>query len=560
MFSKRMKHAHRYQEIIRAFLRNGFGYIVKDLGLSEAISLSLKKESHSNTSDFSHRTLGERIRILFQELGTTFIKLGQIASTRMDIFPENIIKELEKLQDHVPPIPSSEVNRILEVELGGRIETIFAEFHDIATASASIGQVHFARLHSGESVAVKIQRPRIRTVIETDLEILEDIARLMDTKLGWAKNYHFPDIVEEFSKSLRAELDYSIEGRNAEKIANQFMQDTSVHIPKIYWEYSTKTVLTMEFIEGVKINNLDLLTESGYNRKTIAEKFTQCMLQQILVDGFFHGDPHPGNVIIMPGEVIGLMDFGMVGHLSQEMKLQFVLLVISLKRGDSDGITNVLLQMGLFPDDVDINLLRFDVENIRNKYYDLPLSQLHLGEVIQELFTIAARYHIQIPAEFTMLGKSLMTLEGIVEFLDPECNIMSIAEPFAGKLMKERYQPKKIIDNVWEQIKEYSEFMSSLPKNIKELTTTVQKGKLHFNISTPELHILLERLDKISNRLSFSIVLLAFSIIMVGLIIGSSIGRQATILWEIPIIEVGAVVATLMFLWLLFAIFRSGKF
>ncbi|MFB6468500.1 ABC1 kinase family protein [Cytobacillus sp. Hz8] len=558
MFKKRMKHAHRYQEIVRAFLRNGFGYLIKDLGLTEALSLSFKKDTA--TSDVSQRTLGERVRIVLQELGTTFIKLGQIASTRMDIFPENIIKELEKLQDHVPPFPSSEVNRILEEELGGSIDTIFAEFHETPTASASIGQVHFARLHTGEHVAVKIQRPHIQKVIETDLEILEDIARLMDTQLDWAKNYHIRDIVEEFSKSLRAELDYSIEGRNAEKIANQFKNDSTVHIPTIYWDYSTKKVLTMEYIEGIKINNLDLLLENGYNRKSIAEKFTQCLLHQILVEGFFHGDPHPGNVIIMPGEIIGLMDFGMVGHLSQEMKLQFVSLIISLKRGNSDGIVNVLLKMGLFPEDVDLTLLKLDVESIMNKYYDLPLSQLHLGNVIQELFSIASQYHIQVPAEFTMLGKSLMTLEGLVEFLDPDCNIMSIAEPFAAKLLKERYQPLKLIESAWDQLKEYTDILASLPKSIKDLTTTVQKGKLHFNISAPELHILLKRLDKISNRLSFSIVLLAFSIIMVGLIIGSSIGRQNTILWDFPIIEVGAVVATLMFLWLLISIFRSGKF
>lgn len=558
MFSKRMKHAHRYQEIIRAFLRNGFGYIVKDLGLNEAISLSFKKEA--TPSDFSQRTLGERIRIMLQELGTTFVKFGQIASTRMDIFPENIIKELEKLQDHVPPFASSEVNRIIEEELGGSIQNIFAEFREAPTASASIGQVHFARLHTGENVAVKIQRPHIRKVIETDLEILEDLARLMDTQLDWAKNYHFPEIVEEFSKSLKAELDYSIEGRNGEKISNQFLNDPTVHIPKIYWEYSTKKVLTMEYIEGIKINNLDLLAENGYDRKAIAEKFTQCLLHQILIEGFFHGDPHPGNVVIMPGEVIGLMDFGMCGHLSHELKMQFVSLIISLKRGDSDGIINVLLQMGLFPDDVDITLLRFDVDSLKNKYYDLPLSQLHIGEIMNELIIIASRYHIQVPSEFTILGKSLMTLEGLVEFLDPDCNIMGIAEPFAGKLMKERFQPKKIMESLWDQVREYSDFLSTFPKSIKDLTSTVQKGRLHLNISTPELHTLLERLDKISNRLSFSIVLLAFSIIMVGLIIGSSIGRQSTILWEIPVIEVGAVVATLMFLWLLFAIFRSGKF
>lgn len=558
MLGKRMKHAHRYQEVFSAFLRNGFGYILKDLGLTEAFTLPTK--GLFKQSELSQRTLGERIRITFQELGTTFIKLGQIASTRRDIFPENIIKELEKLQDSVSTFPFSEASRIIEEELGSPIQTLFTEFNENPVASASIGQVYWAKLPSGEKAAVKVQRPNLQKSVETDLEILADLARLMDSQLQWAKDYHIRELIDEFSSSLREELDFSIEGRNGEKIRNQFIKDPSVHIPKVFWDYSTKKVITMEFIEGIKIIDLERMAEKGYNRKKVAEKFTHCMLQQILIEGFFHGDPHPGNVIVMPDEVIGLMDFGMVGRLSPDMKYQFVSLIISLKNGDTNGIIKVLLQMGLFPEDADITLLHFDVEKIKEKYYALPLSQIRFGEVINELFTIARRYHIQIPAEFTVLGKSLMTLEGIIGFLDPECNIMGIAEPFAERLMKERFHPKKIAETAWGQLKDYAELLAGLPKDVKDLTHTMKKGKLHFELSTPELHVLLDKMDRISNRISFSIVLLAFSIVMVGLIIGSSIVRKTTLLWELPIIEIGAVFASLMFLWLIYSIFRSGKF
>src|SRR5690606_24645658 len=229
MIGKRLKHAQRYQEILRGFLRNGFGYIIKDLGLSEALALSLRKSQQP--SDISQRSLGERLRNLFQELGTTFIKLGQIASTRRDLLPENIIRELEQLQNQVPPFSSSEVHDIIEKELGANVETIFSEFQEQPVASASIAQVHMARLHSGKKVAVKIQRPKIQKAIETDLEILHDLARLMDSKFAWAKTYHLLDMVEEFSRKLMLELDFSNEGRNTEKVANQFLKSQTVKIP-----------------------------------------------------------------------------------------------------------------------------------------------------------------------------------------------------------------------------------------------------------------------------------------------------------------------------------------
>lgn len=558
MLGKRLKHAQRYQEILRGFLRNGFGYILKDLGFSEAISLSLKRTHQP--SDVSQHSLGERVRNLFQELGTTFIKLGQIASTRRDLLPESIIQELEQLQNQVPPFSSSEVNGILERELGASVETVFAEFQEKPVASASIAQVHVARLHSGEKVAVKIQRPNIQKVIETDLEILLDLAGLMDSKFDWAKNYHILDMAEEFSRKLLLELDFTNEGRNTEKVANQFHKNKSAKIPKIYWNYSTKRVLTMEFIDGIKINDIEKISEMGYDRKKVAENFANCMFQQIFIGGFFHGDPHPGNVVIMPEEEIGLIDFGLIGRLNQEMRFQFITLILSFRKGKTNATIQSLLNMGLFPDDVDIALLTFDVEKMRDKYYDLPLSQFHLGEAVNELFQIALRHHIQVPSEFTVLGKTLMTLESIICFLDPEFNMMKFAEPYAEKIIKERYHPKRMAENTLNQLKEYSEIFSELPKNIQDITSMAKKGKMRLEVSTPELITMLKKLNQISNKLSFSIVLLSFSIVCAGLVIGSSIARQSTLIWELPIIEIGAVIASLMFLWLLFAIYRSGKF
>ncbi|AOH53786.1 ABC transporter [Peribacillus muralis] len=555
MFGKRLKHAHRYQEIINAFLKNGFGYFIYRLGLSESKAASnLQPDENLNL-----RSIGERLQTILQSLGPTFIKLGQIASTRRDFVPEEIVRELEKLQDQVTPFPFDKVRKIVEAELGDSLENLFLEFQQKPLATASIGQVHAARLPSQEVVAIKVQRPDILPKVETDLEILDDLARLMEARISWARRYQIRKMIDEFAKSLRAELDYNAEGRNGERIAKKFIHDQGLKIPRIHWEYSTKRILTMDFIQGIKINHYKQLDEEGYDRRIIAERLANSLLQQILIDGFYHGDPHPGNIIILPGNVVTLMDFGMVGRLEDEMKYQFASLVINLKRGSTNGLIKTLSDMGLLTDETNMASLRGDIDELRNKYYDIPLSQISLGGAVNDLFTVANRHHIQIPPEFTMLGKALLTMEAIVEELDPHFSIMKAAEPFGERLFKERYNPKNIARNTWSQFIESAEAIAELPKDIREVTGIIKKGKLRLDINIPELQVFLHKLDQISNRLSFSIILLAFSIIMVGLIIGSAIGGETLLLWKIPVIEIGFVVATLMFLLMLYTIFRSGK-
>ncbi|MGE7761206.1 ABC1 kinase family protein [Peribacillus sp. NPDC097895] len=555
MFGKRLKHAHRYQEIINAFLKNGFGYFIYRLGLSESKAASkLQPDENLNL-----RSIGERLHKILQSLGPTFIKLGQIASTRRDFVPEEIVRELEKLQDQVTPFPFDKVRKIVEAELGDSLENLFLEFDEIPLATASIGQVHAARLPSQEIVAIKVQRPDILPTVETDLEILDDLARLMEARISWARRYQVRKMIDEFAKSLRAELDYNSEGRNGERIAKQFINDQALKIPRIHWEYSTKRVLSMDFIQGIKINHYKQLDDEGYDRRKIAERLANAMLQQILIDGFYHGDPHPGNIIVLPGNVVALMDFGMVGRLEDETKYQFASLVINLKRGSTNGLIKTLSDMGLLTDETDMASLRGDIDELRNKYYDIPLSQISLGGAVNDLFTVANRHHVQIPPEFTMLGKALLTMEAIIEELDPHFSIMKAAEPFGERLFKERYNPKNIAKNTWNQFIESAEALAELPKDIREVTGIIKKGKLRLDINIPELQVFLHKLDQISNRLSFSIILLAFSIIMVGLIIGSAIGGETLLLWKIPVIEIGFVVATLMFLFMLYTIFRSGK-
>ncbi|MFZ7102528.1 MAG: ABC1 kinase family protein [Peptococcaceae bacterium] len=555
MLGKRVRHIQRYRDIVAALSRNGFEFIVKELGLLDF--LSLPKGFTGGSGEIYSKTLGERVRLFLEELGPTFVKMGQIASTRSDLISKEIIHELEKLQDHVSPFSFTEVQLIIRQELKGTVDAIFAEFHEIPFAAASIGQVHFGVLKSGEQVAVKVQRPNIRNIVETDLEILQELAILAEFRLKWASRYQVRDIVEEFSKSLRAELDYTIEGQNAERIAKQFAKDPKICIPGVYWDYSTPKVLTMEYVEGIKLQEVKNPDQKTYNSGVLAERLVRAFFQQILVEGFFHADPHPGNILVKPEGVIVFMDFGMVGHLTPEMRTHFASLVIAMMRQSTEGVISAITRMGLVPDDANMRLLRSDVDQLREKYYNIPLSQISLGEAVKELFSVAYQHHIRIPADLTLLAKTLLTIEGTAEQLDPELSIIKIAEPFGRQLLKERYHPRKIAENVLNNLFEYGEILAELPKRIQELNMVMQKGKMRLEITVPELELLLAKLDRVGNRLSFSIVLLAFSIIMSGLIIG---GSQSTFFWNIPAVEIGFGVVTLMFLWLLYAMFKSGRF
>lgn len=554
---RRMKHAQRYQEIISALLRNGFGYLVKDIGLIELLPLPKKVISDKKARQ---KSTGERLRLMLQELGPAFVKLGQMASTRRDLLPDDITAELEKLQDQVSPFSFAQVRQIVEEELGDSLDKLFAEFSETPLATASIGQVHLARLHTKERVAVKVQRPHIKPVVETDLEILDDIARMMEQRLSWAKRYQIRDIIEEFSKSLRRELDYQEEGRSGDKIARQFQGNHAVRVPAVYWDCTTRKVLTMEYINGIKVSQIDRLDTEGYDRKVIAERTASSLLHQILMEGFFHGDPHPGNIVVLPGNTIAWMDFGMTGRLSPHMKSQFAALVLSMKSGSTQGIIKAISEMGVIPPEADMTALELDVEDLKEKYYDVPLSRISLGNAVNDLLAVAYAHRIQIPADLTILAKALLTMESLLEQLDPEFSIMNAAEPFGKQLLKERYHPKKLALDAWTQLSEYADILTDLPRKLREVTATIQSGKLRTEITIPELQNLLVKMDRISNRLSFAIVVLAFSIIMVGLIIGSSIAGQSSVIWNIPALEIGSVIAFLMFIWLLYSILKSGRF
>ena len=560
MIKKRIRHLGRLREIVNAFTRHGFGYLMKELGLLDLLSVP-KRLFLQGSETIEVLSTGERIRMFLEELGPTFIKIGQIASTRPDIIPLDIIQELVKLQDKVSAFPFAEVKKIIEEELADSLKNSFREFQETPIAAASIGQVHYAVLPAGEQVAVKVQRPKLKHLIETDLEILKELARLADSRLEWARRYQVRDIVDELAMSIRRELDFEMEARNTEKIAAKFKNNPKVVIPKVFWDYTSAKVLTMEFIDGITLNEEEKLQKLGYDSKVLGETVVNTILQQILIDGFFHGDPHPGNLLVLPNGAIAFLDFGIVGRLSPEMRDHVASFVIALMRQNTDEVLQAISSMGVVPDDVNYEQLRMDVDLLREKYSDLSFKNMKIGQTITDLFSVAFQYKIKLPTDLTILGKTLLTMEGVVEKLDPDLSIIKIAEPFGKRLIMERYRPKTIIDKVWRRINEYGAMILEWPKTINEISAIMKKGRVKIELTTPELNQFIQRLNIISNRISFSITLLSFSIIMAGVIIGTSLSGQTPILLnKIPVVEIGFVIATGMFLWLLFSIFKSGKF
>ncbi|WP_407312562.1 ABC1 kinase family protein [Desulfosporosinus sp. SB140] len=428
MLEKIFRHFGRYQEILSVLIRNGFGFILlENMGLG-----------NQGVTEVGMTRLGQRIRRVLSELGPTFVKIGQFASTRPDIIPRPIIKELEKLQDRVPQVPYEVIRRTVEQELGAPLQALFRDFNPSPIAAASIGQVHYALLKSGEPVAVKVQRPGIARVIQTDLEIIEEIIPLVERRFPNVKNYYLQGILGEFSRWLEHEQDYLREGKNAETIAKGFVKDPQVIFPSIFWSHTTRRVLTMSYVEGIKLNDREKIL-ALYDGKKIAELLSHSLLLQIVRDGVFHGDPHPGNIMVLSEGKIGFVDFGIVGNLTSGMKRKLFNLIIALNRRNIKAMTKALLQLGLTPKNVEFQSLSQDLAEMYRKHLDVPIGQVALHKFVDDCMNLALRHELDLPPEFVLLGKSLLTLEGIIHDLDPTMSLAELVKPFRKRLVIEHF-------------------------------------------------------------------------------------------------------------------------
>ena len=553
---RRYKNLNRFRQIVNILIKYGFDYFVKQLGLTNLISKG-GKILKLKPSKIAQLPLPIKVRLALEELGPTFVKLGQILSTRPDLIPPDYIEELQKLQDKVPPFAYDQVEQIIKRELGADISKIFKSFEQKAFAAASLGQVHQAILEDGDKAVVKVQRPDIEKTIETDLDILFHIARLTEKHIPASRLYDPVGIVEEFAKAIRLELDYGTEGRNAERFKKNFEDDKRIYTPKIYWEFSSRRVLTMELIEGIKINNLKELDKIGYDRKKIAENGAKAFMKQILIDGFFHADPHPGNMLVMKDEIIGFIDFGMMGRLDEEIKEKCVDLLIAILERNPNKIINEILNLGITSqEEIDTRSLKIDVREMLDQYYDKSLKEIKLGELINQLVNIAIKYHIRIPAEFALLGKSLLTIEGIGLELDPDFNLAEIAKPYAKDVILERKSPQRLILKLLNDLAELYNLIILIPGQLSNTLKKMEEGVFKLEFQHRGLENLISALDRSTNRLSYSLILAAI-IIGSSLIIQTDKGPH---FMGFPVIGVlGFLISGVLGLGLVIMILRSGK-
>jgi ubiquinone biosynthesis protein len=521
----------RLRQITVVLLKHGFGDLVQRLGLGGG-----EKATADNEPDQEKKriTFGERLRLVLQDLGPSFVKLGQIISTRPDIIPEDVVKELKKLQDEVPPVPFEEVKVDIEQAVGGSLDEIFSEFDPQPIASASVAQVYRARLRvappaSGAEgvnapaetdvkVAVKVQRPKIKNTVERDLDLLYMLARLIEKAIPESRLYSPTGLVSEFDRAITAELDFTNEATNAEHFTKNYEGVETIKFPRVYRHASGKRVLTLEFIDGKKVYEA---VKIGFSGERIAKTAVNLILKQIFVDGFFHADPHPGNIFIV-GEppdnpVIVLLDLGLVGRLSPEMREKVVDLMVALVREDADSLTDCLLTIGRPRTRVDRSAFRAEVQRICDKYLHKPLKEIELAALIRDLIQGAIRFDIEIPSEFLMMGKSLMTIEGIGKELYPDLDVISECRPFFTQIVQERFSPQRLSENLIKSLSRFSSTASNLPYKLQDILEDLRHGSLSIKTPDPELK---DSLDRLGRRLFSALVVVGLLATGTALVLG----------------------------------------
>jgi ubiquinone biosynthesis protein len=537
-----IRHLQRYSEIVTIFARHGFGFLFNRPEPSPRAWFRAPWRSSQKGVPPQFDDLAAHFRQALEEAGPTFVKFGQILSTRPDVLPLSFITELSKLVDSVSPEPWAVIRALLTRELGREPEEVFASIDPQPMASASLSQVHAATLPDGQEVVIKVQRPNISAVIDTDLEILSTLAaRAQATSLG--KVSDFTGIADDFSFTLRNELDYQREGRNADRLRESFAGEPHLlYIPKVYWELSTRQVLVMERVRGIKISDISALDAAGYDRHKVALHSASTTIKQVLEDGFFHADPHAGNYLIMPGEVIGLVDFGKVGYLRDKDRMDLIRLYIVAIEMDVDGLIDQLVRMSAVREDVDRNRLAYDLSRFLNKYNGAPIKYVRARELIDEITAITFRHHLRLPSTWWLVGQTIVMLEGIGLQLDPNFDVFKAAEPHIRPLMTKLFLPHEgWARTVLMDITNWGDLLHRLPRVGNRMLERLERNE-GFRMEIKDADHFLSRIDRLVTRLVLSVLVAAFVIalpILLQLTTPGSLPRWLILISLIPIIGTG---------------------
>ena len=525
--------------------------MVRRLGVASIVESAGHVLKWKEVEDLTKIEPPVRVRRALEEMGPTFVKLGQILATRSDLFSPEWLKEFKKLQDQVQTVPYAELIAQVEEDLGAKPEEIFAEFSYQPIAAASMSQVYKARLHEGSEVIVKIRRPGIRSVVEADLRLLAQLADIAEQEIKALQRYHPKEIAHQFTLSMRRELDLAAECRNAERMMANFSGDDNIVFPKVYWQWTSERINVQEFIDGIAGNDIEALEQSGLDRKLLAKHGVEAVFKMILEDGFFHADPHPGNCFYLPDNRLAFIDFGMVGRLSEVRRDQVLNLLRGLIDKDSPRVVKVLLLWSTNAHPENREGFTLDIDEFIDQYHDIPLKELNIADLLNRLTTLLRDHQLNLPPDLTLLLKAFITLDGFGRQLDPDFNLVQEATPQLKRIFLERYSPSELFRRGKGNLFNLAELLSDLPRDLHQLIESLRYGSIGVKIDLNKPVWLSKELDRSINRLSVSLVTSA-------LIVGSSIvttvqGGTSSVFGLMGF--VGAFVGGI---WLLFSIWRSG--
>jgi ubiquinone biosynthesis protein len=545
----------RAHDIASVLIRYGFGGFVRGLGMGKAIERAGRALHWEHVEEYVQLEMPERIRHVLEELGPTFIKLGQILATRVDLFPPQYIAEFEKLQDQVPPMAFEELLPQLEEDIGGEIDEFFSEVETVPLAAASIAQVHKAVLKDGTPVILKIRRPGLRKLIAADLRLIHRIVDIAESESTEFRRFRPKEILRQFNQSLRRELDLAAECRNAERIADNLAANPDIRIPLVYWQWTCERLNVQEYIQGIQGRDLVGLEQAGLDSKLLAERGTGAVMKMIMEDGFFHADPHAGNVFYLPDNKLAFIDFGMVGRLTEDRRDQ----VVSLLYGMTNHLPNKVAEiLEDWSDNVstDEQMLTVELEAFVDQYSSLALKDLNLTDMMGDLMAILRDHKLILPADLALLIKTYITMDGLGRHLDPEFNTLVYTAPYIRKVMEDRYKPEAIAQRGWRNLISVGDLLSSLPRDLRKLLRASRKGAFQVEINVKRLGVYVNHIDNAISRLTMGIVTAA-------LIIGSSIimtVEGGPEIFGLPAFGfLGYAFATITGIWLMHSIWKGGQ-
>ena len=547
----------RLNEIAAVLIRHGFGDSVRRLGLADRLERAGQALHWDHAADLARIEPPVQVRLALEELGPAFVKLGQILAGRADLFGPEWIAEFEKLHNHVPAVPFELLRPQLRDDLGGEPEEVFARFDTEPLAAASIAQVHRAQLKDGTEVIVKIRRPGITEVIEADLRLLGRLAALVEAEMPALKPYRPQQLVRELVKSLRRELDLAGECRSAERIAANMAPLPWIVIPRVHWAHTGERVNVQDFVTGVAGDQLDQLTpEAGFDRTLLAQRGARAVLKMIVEDGFFHADPHPGNVFYLPGNGIAFIDFGMVGRLSERRREELLQLLLGLVERQAQAVADVLMDWTGDSHGTNLGQLETEIEAFVDQYHGTPLAELSLGQMLADVTTLLREHHLGLPPDLALLIKAFISLEGMGRGLDPGFHMATEATPMLRQVLRARYQPEVLAGRAWKTLRRALTVAEQLPHDVSRLLRNARRGHLSVGIELAHLKRVGDQVDRAANRL-------AMALIIAALIIGSSIVmtvKGGPTLMGLPLFGfIGFTGAVLGGLWLVRAIWRSSR-